>query len=826
MRIKSVNIINFGPFKNVLVNDLSPEINIFFGKNDSGKSFFTEAICAIIKKKLKTKYLALRTTPETGIIGAITIEHKGMEITLQGDKNQQQNKKADMNTQEIETVREEENLLLNIHPLFQNIEIKDKISVFNSICTKLFDDKSKQLQTLQKKIKELGGLTDTKNEKNQIISKIEQKFKYIQDQIEELKKYYQENDLESIQNNLILQYQQKQTFQAHLEEFKKKKNAFIFKEGKNLITQIDEVQKQLGNYTNINQELLQLWTKNRQFIEQYTQDAEKLHNEIQTLETDINNIQIQLEEKLKKHEKSKIEQSFIDRNLHIIHTLAKNHQFAEQFKKFPKYLFIAFGLSFLLTLLFPITYLITRDQAMLSLSIPIVILTIIILAFHAASTLFLKKTADTEADLRAQFIQCFQTEEKTFDDLLLSNQLYSFLISRKNQTEEITKNYYSLQATLERLKDNLSQNNKRHAELTQKINTLKKEIAEIMQTTGTETHEQLNQKIQERTRLENEFNILITQLTAFSQSYLDYFEKYKIDSLIRISTEKIKNLKSFEPYYDTSFRPNASEENKIRDSIDQTNTIIQSLESKKKLTETKFDSIYRLILEIVNSIQSLNDSMKLSLDIDSFIEFKYIKNGEKDIINTIPFVKQTIDICKTLMDTIERETSNAERALEILNEIQQEEQERKNAFLIQSNFPSFFNQIAGIQLTNIEAKTNPKSQEFLCLNYNICSGTMNVSENQLGSGSTHQLYMCLSLMIMDKVHEKDPCFLILDNPFLGADDDRAKRMVEVLEEFRKKGWQLLITVNTERDFNNCINGFPNANIKKYEINNFNISLTQ
>ncbi len=509
--------------------------------------------------------------------------------------------------------------------------------------------------------------------------------------------------------------------------------------------------------------------------------------------------------------------------MHKIQAVEKNHELTTQIKGYQKYLLIATGISFIVALLFPIFYLITRDRTLFEISIPITILAIFIIASLVASTVFIKRNFDLEADLRNQFIQAIETKENTFASLVHSKQFGSFCIQRKKQIEEYLSHFYSLQGTINHYTDTLSQNRQKLEDITQKIAKRKQEITEITQRTKTETPEELNQKLQELDNLEKTLDNLNAKLSVFARASLNLFLQYNTQSLLNNATEKIRDLSQYEPYYEESFQPNSSEEQRLREDLENMNKIIQNLESKKQQQESKFDQIFGLIAEITHIISKLDETMKLSLDLKSHIEFKYIEAEEKQIINSIPFAKQTLEICKSMMHKILQESNTAIEVFQILDIILQDEQAKRKNFLMKSDFHTYFKKITTINLINIEPQTNPKSKEFLCLEYNNSPDPSTITEKNLGTASNHQIYLCLSLMIMEKYHEQEPGFLILDNPFLGADDERAIKIVELLNEFRNKGWQLLITVNTERDFNNCINGFPDANIKKFEINNFTIT---
>jgi len=62
----------------------------------------------------------------------------------------------------------------------------------------------------------------------------------------------------------------------------------------------------------------------------------------------------------------------------------------------------------------------------------------------------------------------------------------------------------------------------------------------------------------------------------------------------------------------------------------------------------------------------------------------------------------------------------------------------------------------------------------------------------LSSGTEAQLYLAIRLALAEKSLKGEKGFLLLDDPFLGCDEQRTNYLVDTLFSFaQNKGWQLI-----------------------------------
>ena len=75
--------------------------------------------------------------------------------------------------------------------------------------------------------------------------------------------------------------------------------------------------------------------------------------------------------------------------------------------------------------------------------------------------------------------------------------------------------------------------------------------------------------------------------------------------------------------------------------------------------------------------------------------------------------------------------------------------------------------------------------------YATSSNNKTISIDQLSSGTRSQLYFALRINLAENLLESKTAFLLLDDPFLACDDKRTDEMIKILHKITNKGWQLI-----------------------------------
>lgn len=176
-----------------------------------------------------------------------------------------------------------------------------------------------------------------------------------------------------------------------------------------------------------------------------------------------------------------------------------------------------------------------------------------------------------------------------------------------------------------------------------------------------------------------------------------------------------------------------------------------------------------------------------------------LRDIEKDVNELLHGSEESSIPCQTTVDLEvvqqklekwiqchEQKKANAAIALEILSSIEQEEEEKVTALFGSDNRVSeYFRQITGGCYREVffESREN--------LIRVIRSDGTELDAYQLSGGAYDQLYFSIRLALGEKLLEGNKGFFILDDPFVKADPERLKLLLDMLIDISSNGWQIL-----------------------------------
>lgn len=130
--------------------------------------------------------------------------------------------------------------------------------------------------------------------------------------------------------------------------------------------------------------------------------------------------------------------------------------------------------------------------------------------------------------------------------------------------------------------------------------------------------------------------------------------------------------------------------------------------------------------------------------------------------------------------------TNAVVALEILSALEREEEEKVTALFGSDNPVSdYFRQITGERYREVVFESRENMVRVI-----RADGT-DLDAYQLSGGAYDQLYFSIRLALGEKLLEGSKGFFILDDPFIKADPERLKLLLNMLAEISANGWQIL-----------------------------------
>jgi exonuclease SbcC len=139
-----------------------------------------------------------------------------------------------------------------------------------------------------------------------------------------------------------------------------------------------------------------------------------------------------------------------------------------------------------------------------------------------------------------------------------------------------------------------------------------------------------------------------------------------------------------------------------------------------------------------------------------------------------------------LVDEIERNAGVSKKAINILDTIKEEE-EQKVATLFDPDGPAstILSQLTDGRYTAVDYDPSSESLEVQTTDGQA------FTPNQLSRGTRDQLYFAARLSLAKQLLGGDTGFLLLDDPFLAADSTRLRNGFETLHELSNDGWQIM-----------------------------------
>ncbi len=153
---------------------------------------------------------------------------------------------------------------------------------------------------------------------------------------------------------------------------------------------------------------------------------------------------------------------------------------------------------------------------------------------------------------------------------------------------------------------------------------------------------------------------------------------------------------------------------------------------------------------------------------------------------TLNDLKQFSKMLKTFVDDIHTQQKNARAAIEIFDEIEGEDRQKiSELFGNSSRVSTLYKQISGelYPLVFYDFENN-------CVRIRRRDGK-ELPPEWLSSGAYDQLYFTIRLALGEKLLQGEKGFFIFDDPFLKSDSGRLKQQLETLVDISREGWQVL-----------------------------------
>ncbi len=743
MKIKEFNIVEYGPLPDREKFSLS-DFNLFYGKNESGKTLIIDALIKFLLGDLSNQY---------GQIIRVNEKPEGYIILLSDDdKNFKLKGKKTMN-ELFKIPNSEFGNLFFIRDSYLSF-YKDE-EFYGNITDRLLGLRLKDIEKIKKNLIDIGKLT-----------KAGTNFRNLKD----------EKFLDKINNAKENKHQIIQTIQQVQED-----NYDILEEKKmSLEEKIKQVEQKIQNYEDArNREKYQKGTKAITFLKQFVEDLSNLAvlNDSDRLkwrdyESDLANKNTKNNEKSEKLIEKKEDLNEIKNDIEIkeeqfrhpfkVHEVIKNKiepqirqyeikkgeigQVKEKDKFFSTLMILSvilFGIFFAVGLAGSILY-----GFFLGILFGIIAFILILYKYNYIKD---KAWLTGFVDRLNVILSEYNLEGDTFKIVIQK------IAQNESVFENLERNLRILNDTRAQLEEKInSLETTKIPNLTREISSLELNLNNLKNNSGINTYQEYEEKLQLKQEFENKVKnqkVVLESLFGLKGSTEDDLISHWNSEITKISKYKDK-CKDLE-YSDELVISLKAEKEKLEGRLAELKHKISQFQNELKEIELNANEILNLENDFIHCDTS-NDLKILKEKLEEFISKNYQKKD--DIL----------------------------RIIEIFDEIELEEKEKISKLLTKkSSVSDFFKEITNGDYENIifEMETGDIKVE------NRKNEKIDVFG--LSGGTYDQLFFAIRLGLGEKLLEGKSGFFILDDPFIKSDIDRLTRQIELLKKISKLGWQIL-----------------------------------
>jgi len=742
MRIKEFKIEKYGPIssrKRFVLKDF----NIFWGKNEEGKTLTIEALIKLLIGKYSRKFENIDRVEEVPIGYVVMESNEGKELIFPN-----------------------EGVLTDILGIstgdFRNIflirnsdlSISDEENFYSSIVDKLTGLNLERIRRIKDKILSIVNLTPNFQIKNTVDSgKLKSRYesaKKVLTEIEKLLKELQDKDFDRIELEIVKATDEIEQVKENIEQLENARKKRNLQNALKIIEEYHNAAKKLDGLLKITQEELKRLIESQSFVRTRKEDVNDDKKRLESIEKEYS------QELEKLNGKRNLLSSLEDKKSKLDVFKERLKSYIEKYEKYEG--FVSFEKKTLnivvvsaLILLISILGMIVRAGSLFQVTFII----------SGVISLFLGGVKIYNACKGAYLSKVFSS---------LKNELIKLNIEKDTSNwynhEEILRSVASFEEKYEDLKKDIEYTQTKVSNMHSKINELRTKIeSEIKDINNKESeirgilYEAGVESVDEYTKKLNEKRVLENSLVGFIQSLKTIYPEMNLNNI----TEWEKALSRFEPYPELPIDIEYSEEkySELKERYKQLEEKLQYLESLKDSYSDKFRSIEReaqsvLMNTEVVSIGSLADLEKITGDLKEFI---------RDVETSIEDGKKVINILEKM------ETERKAEISELLSN--------------ESSTVEYFKFFTDNLYKEILFDTDEK--KIIA----VRSDGVRLSSEKLSSGAYDQLYLAIRLGLAEKVFQDSKGFFIMDDPFIKSDPVRLEKQLAKLTELSEKGWQIV-----------------------------------
>jgi len=736
VKFTRIEIDDYGPLQGFSLQNPG-RFNLLFGSNETGKTLAIEAIWKMLWSRY-VKKLEGTNRVEENPRGFLRMEVGGKEFRLPDAGNL--------------------DALIDMTPdLFRNtfivrnsdLAIEKEGDFFSQVTSRLTGLKTNEIEKIEEAVLEISSLTGTLKFKDdagsrKLKTRID-KAERAKEEVSVLLERIERERWDELERDLVWNLEKAQLLERELENLDLSRRREMYEEGKKTSEKLKKISEELSGLAGFSREKASVWRDLNTDLERNQEGLENLQTEEANLEKELEEIKEELEKVETKINRLKKTKTKIDEN--VLPELKAMEEKEEKFNKAKKSekLFRTTGkISFLVIVLSLIGPIITPDLLLSSL-----IMGIVFLLTGGYSWYRVFQLKKEEGEIEAIFTR-IKNNLRPFDlegdkkELVLGiekiQQEFEEWEGKKGKLDQ--EKIYSY-----RRKEEIA-GKKRETEEKIKKNNL--EIEELKRESGTDHLESYLKNLKRKEELEKEKTHLEYNLRRIFQV------RGEVDDWDRVVSE-----------YE-EFKDRAKDYDYSSEAVEKREKELGDLKEKQKEMEARLEEFKNELVEI-----------ERVLNREIFIEEDFIP------CNTSLDLRESKKKLEEFINYHEKNRERAELVLDIFSEIKSEEEEKVSGIFADTKVGDLFSRITG-----------GKYQE---VRYDGEAGKIFVRENEgrvlpaekLSGGAFDQLYLAIRVAMGEKILGENNGFFILDDPFIKADEDRLKRLIETVKNLAGRGWQIL-----------------------------------
>lgn len=781
MKIKEFLITHYGPLKET-GKILLDRFNLFFGKNEEGKSLTIDAFVKLLLGKNMKNFQKINRVDEKPE-GYIIIEDdngKAMKLSKQKDLTKTVGLSAS-ECRNIFIIRD------------SDLSITQEGEFYTNITDRLTGLRTKEISSIKKKLQEIGRLTraessadfSDKKEFNNIKSRLNSATELL-GEIDSLKSKIREEKFDQLEEESVKHKEEIEWTEQELVNLENVRKREKYEKGREYLDNLTNTLKEYNNLEIYNENDLQTWRDCVKDIKHYSEEKFEHLKELQQNEAESKKANEKLREteidfKIFEDRKKRLDNE-IKPELRTYENksadLIKKEKMGGYVNLIGIISTILFGIS-LLGVIFN-----TRLEVFPDTSFPLFCVLsgfflILMLISGGAKFKFVKDNAwlAREFERLKSNLSKYELDAKDIEGVLSNIQKFDEEFYKKNnELQSIRRKKDNLEEKINGLRNIIIPN------IDKKIIDSKDKVAKIKIKSEEESLEEYIKKI----RLKQKFERLIEEQKSVLKSHFGGNNEILEESILQWG----KIIDTFVEYKDKSKEIKYSE------------NAVSKLEEKKQELSQKLKDINNKMVSLQKEMESVQRKVNEILEAEE--DFLYCKTSVD--------LEMVEDKLQRFINKNTTDKDNVLEAIKIFEEIEIEEKEKvSELFGEESPISNYFDEI-----TDGFYKEVTFNQETGGIEVKRSDGKILEAE-KLSGGAHDQLYFSIRLALGEKLLKGNKGFFVLDDPFVKADPDRLERQITTLKNITNYGWQILYFSAKGEIFNALKKDIENNIVKQVKL---------